>query len=123
MQLRQGIDLVSVPRIQQLIKKQGKSFLNRVFTPLEQAYCDGKFRRFEHYAARFAAKEAFIKAVGLEAKHGLIFRDLEVRRHPSGKPFLVVSSKLKKKLRLNSTQIEISLAHDGELAVATVLLI
>ena len=66
MDITQGIDIIDVKRIQKAAERQGKSFLNRIFTPLETKYCESRPFKFEHYAVRFAAKEAFIKAANLK---------------------------------------------------------
>lgn len=98
--------------------------LNRIFTAAEQTYCTKRARAYEHYAARFAAKEAFIKALGLEAKHGVALTDIEVRKRPSGKPYIFLSASLLKKTKLKkNTQIELSLTHEREYAVASVIII
>ena len=62
MEIRQGIDITSVRRMKEAIGRHGRRFLDRIFTPGEQAYCESKRMKYEHYAARFAAKEAAMKA-------------------------------------------------------------
>ena len=76
-----GIDIAEVPRIADAIQRHGERFLHRVFTEGEIAYCDSKANRIERYAARFAAKEAGMKALGTGWNHGVRWRDVEVCRY------------------------------------------
>ena len=80
-----GIDIAEVPRIAESIQRFGDRFLRRVFTEDEIRYCDAKANRAERYAARFAAKEAAMKALGTGWSHGVRWRDLEVRRAVAGR--------------------------------------
>ena len=124
MQIRQGIDITSVKRIGEAIGRRGKAFLDRIFTPQEQAYCESKRMKFEHYAARFAAKEAAMKAFEIRKEHRYRFREIEVRRHPTGKPFIYLSAISRKRFRvLQKCQIELSMAHEREFAIATVIVV
>src|SRR6201998_828775 len=79
-----GIDIAEVPRIRQSIERFGDRFVQRIFTPEEIRYCDSKMNRFERYAARFAAKEAAMKALGTGWNHGIRWRDCEVVRMAGG---------------------------------------
>ena len=72
-----GIDIAEVPRIAESIKRFGERFIRRIFTDGEIRYCDSKANRFERYAARFAAKEAAMKALGTGWNHGVRWRDVE----------------------------------------------
>src|SRR6266700_7638321 len=83
-----GIDIAEVPRIAASIERFGDRFLRRVFTHEEIRYCDSKANRVERYAARFAAKEAGMKAIGTGWRHGVRFIDIEVQRMPGGRPTL-----------------------------------
>ena len=85
----QGIDIVSVARIKAAIENGGSRFLERVFTPAERKYCRGRPRVFEHYAVRFAAKEAFLKALGDRAS-AIRLNQIEVAKRPSGKPVMLM---------------------------------
>src|SRR5581483_12435640 len=84
-----GIDIAEVPRIAESIKRFGDRFIHRVFTEGEIRYCDAKANRFERYAARFAAKEAAMKALGTGWNDGVRWRDIEVVRKPGGRPTIV----------------------------------
>lgn len=124
MKILQGIDLVKVARIEQVIGRSGKTFLDRVFSPEEQAYCGSKRMQFEHYAARFAAKEAFLKALKISSRKGQKFSGIEVRRQPTGKPYIALSPEASRSFRVPAkAQIELSLAHEREYAIATVVVV
>lgn len=115
-----GVDIVSVSRMKDAIERQGKRFLDRIFNLKEQAYCERKKNRFESYAARFAAKEAVIKAKG-GGKGRFHFRDIEVRRGKNGKPFIYLSPPARRALGISpKAKFLLSLAHEREFAVATV---
>src|SRR5437764_1246206 len=88
-----GIDITEVPRIAQTIARRGDRFLQRVFTEEEIRYCDSKANRIERYAARFAAKEAGMKALGTGWSHGVRWRDIEVSRQPGGRPTMLFHGK------------------------------
>src|ERR1017187_4718483 len=88
-----GIDIAEVPRIAESIQRFGSRFLRRVFTEDEIRYCDSKANRAERYAARFAAKEAAMKALGTGWSQGVRWRDLEVKRQPGGRPTLAFHGK------------------------------
>src|SRR5215471_9081386 len=83
-----GVDLAEVPRVRGSIERFGQRFLHRIFTPAEIAYVERKANRYERYAARFAAKEAGMKAIGTGWRRGVTWKDFEVVNLPSGKPTL-----------------------------------
>src|ERR1700694_3092801 len=85
-----GIDIAEVPRIRKAIERFHGRFLQRIFTAGEMRYCDSKANRVERYAARFAAKEAAMKALGTGWSHGVRWRDIEVANTPGGKPTLTL---------------------------------
>ena len=85
-----GTDIVEVSRIERECRRLGADFLRRVFTPEEIGYCEGKRRRFESYAARFAAKEAFLKALGTGGRDGISWLEMEVVVDGRGRPELVL---------------------------------
>lgn len=124
MQVLQGIDIVSVSRIRDLIERQGRAFLDRVFTSAEKKYCLGRRMKYEHFAARFAAKEAATKALPWKVPPAFILRDIEVSKHASGKPLLRLSPRARRLLKLPKAAVfELSLTHEREYAAASVLLI
>ena len=118
-----GIDIAEVPRIAESIERFGERFLRRVFTEEEIRYCDSKANRIERYAARFAAKEAAMKALGTGWNRGVRWRDIEVSRQPGGRPtiqFYGVASEFAAKL--GTKNIALSLTHTPEHAIANVIL-
>ena len=118
-----GIDIAEVPRIAQALSRHGDRFLRRVFTEGEIRYCDGKANRVERYAARFAAKEAAMKALGTGWNHGVRWRDIEVSRHSGGRPTITFHGKAAEfARRLGTVRIALSLSHTAEQAIAQVIL-
>jgi holo-[acyl-carrier protein] synthase len=118
-----GIDIAEVPRIRQSIERFGERFLGRIFTPGERRYCDSKANRIERYAARFAAKEAAMKALGTGWNHGVRWQDCEVVRMPGGRPTMAFhgrASEFSAKLGVKNTALSIS--HTSEQAIAQVIL-
>lgn len=123
MQIRQGIDIVKVGRLEEVARRHGDRFLNRIFTADEQAYCESKHYKYEHYAARFAAKEAMMKAMEIRRKNRLRFREIEVRRRPTGKPEIAMSSESRLRFGVpEGARIELSMAHERDFAVSFVVL-
>lgn len=124
MKILQGIDLVKVVRIEAAVKKSGLQWLRRVFTVHERAYCDSKRMKFEHYAARYAAKEAVLKALKIKPRKAGLLAQVEIKREATGKPFVVISPKLLQAARISAkAQIELSIAHEREYAIATVVIV
>jgi holo-[acyl-carrier protein] synthase len=118
-----GIDIAEVDRIAESITRFGDRFLHRIYTEGEIRYCESKANRFERYAARFAAKEAAMKALGTGWNHGVRWRDIEVTRQPGGRPTLVFHGKAAEfAARLGTTNIALSLTHTVAQAMAQVIL-
>ncbi|MGA2694985.1 MAG: holo-[acyl-carrier-protein] synthase [Terriglobales bacterium] len=118
-----GIDIAEVPRIAASIARFGDRFLQRIFTEGEMRYCDAKANRAERYAARFAAKEAAMKALGTGWNYGVRWRDIEVSRKPGGRPTLLFHGKAAEfAAKLKTTNIALSLTHTAEEAIAQVIL-
>ena len=118
-----GIDIAEVPRVGQSIERFGERFLRRVFTDEEIRYCDSKANRVERYAARFAAKEAAMKALGTGWNRGVRWRDIEVLRQPGRRPtirFHGVAAEFA--ARLGTKNIALSISHTPEHAIANVIL-
>ena len=118
-----GIDLAEVPRIRASIERFGARFVDRIFTAAEIAYVERKANRYERYAARFAAKEAGMKAIGTGWKRGVTWHDFEVANLPSGKPTLRlhgVAATIAAKLGVRN--VSLSLTHTAELGMAHVIL-
>jgi holo-[acyl-carrier protein] synthase len=118
-----GIDIAEVPRIAEAIAKYGTRFIQRIFTPVEIAYCDAKANRIERYAARFAAKEAGMKALGTGWNHGVRWCDIEVTRKPGSRPTLAFHGKAAEFAnKLGTRNVSLSLTHTVEQAMAFVIL-
>jgi len=118
-----GIDIAEVPRIRQSIERFGERFLHRIFTPGEMRYCDSKANRVERYAARFAAKEAAMKALGTGWNHGVRWRDCEVVRMPGGRPTIEFHGRAGEfALKLGVKNAALSISHTAEQAIAQVIL-
>jgi holo-[acyl-carrier protein] synthase len=118
-----GVDLCEVARIRVAIERHRDRFVNRVFTPKEIAYSERKANRYERYAARFAAKEAGMKALGTGWRAGLGWRDLEVTNLASGRPTLAFHGKAGEiAARLGVRNVSLSLTHTAEQAMALVIL-
>ncbi len=116
-----GLDLVRVDRIARSLDRFGRRFLDRVFTPSEQALCLSRPSPASALAMRFAAKEAFAKAVGLGMR-GVSWREIEIRHDPRGKPFLVLHGRAEAVAQaLGVTRSHLSLSDDGGLGAAVVV--
>ena len=117
-----GLDIAEIDRIEQVLSRHGAAVLARLYTGREVAYCEAHKNKFERYAARFAAKEAAMKALGTGWSGGVRWRDIEVVNAPSGKPALRlegVARQIADSLRVRN--ISLSLTHSGNLAVAHVI--
>jgi holo-[acyl-carrier protein] synthase len=118
-----GIDIVKVTRMETMIRRWGDRFLKRVFTPSEIEYCHQKTHAASRFALRFAAKEAFSKALGLGFRNGLTMRDIEVVRAATGPPRLGLYRKAKELYQQHGVKNSfLSLTDDGLYAVAVVVL-
>ena len=118
-----GVDIAEVPRIRESIERFGDRFLRRIFTDGEILYCKQKATRFESYAARFAAKEAGMKAIGTGWRRGVRWRDFEVTNLPSGKPTLKLHGVAAQfAAMLGVKNIALSLTHTSTEALAYVIL-
>lgn len=117
-----GTDLMEVERIAEKINKES-GFREMVFSKTEIAYCESKTNKFEHYAVRFAAKEAFFKALGTGWLSGTHFNEVEITNDESGKPAIVLLDETKKTLSpLGIIKIWVSLSHLKEIASAVVII-
>ncbi len=118
-----GVDIIEVARVQRMIDKFGNKFLKRMFTANEVGYSEERPKsKFQHYAARFAAKEALFKAFKGDWKTGIIWKEIEVINEELGNPVLVlhgVAAEMQKELGI--TGLEVSLSHTKESACAIVV--
>lgn len=118
-----GIDLAEVDRIQASIERHGERFLQRIYTAGEVAYVERKANRYERYAARFAAKEAGMKAIGTGWRRGVTFQDFEVANLPSGRPTLLLHGRAAEiASQLGVKRISLSLTHTSAQGMAFVIL-
>ena len=118
-----GVDMEEVSRIREVISRHGRIFLDRIFTSAEVAYCERHRDPAERYAARFAAKEATMKALGTGWSKGVRWRDIEVTRKPGGRPTIVLHGIAREHAdRLGARHLSLSLTHTGNFALAEVIL-
>jgi holo-[acyl-carrier protein] synthase len=118
-----GIDLADVKRMQRLLAKWGDRFTGRFFSPGEMAYCRQKASPAIHFAARFAAKEAFLKSLGIGLGMGVALKDIEVVNDDRGKPDLVLYGEARRMIdERGIRRMHLSLTHTAESAVAMVIL-
>lgn len=118
-----GIDIAEVDRIKAAIERNGERFLRRIFTPGEIAYVERKANKYERYAARFAAKEAGMKAIGTGWRRGVTFQDFEVVNLSSGRPTLTLRGRAAEVAAgLGVTHISLSITHSAQNGMAFVVL-
>tara|TARA_Y100000590_G_scaffold39149_1_gene41938 strand:- start:3182 stop:3577 length:396 start_codon:yes stop_codon:yes gene_type:complete len=121
-----GTDIVNIKRIDRSLKKHGNLFKKRIFSKKEILYCDKKKSSSSFYAKRFAAKEAFCKALGTGISKGINLKNIEVSNNLSGKPSILLSGNLtkilKKRIRSKKYNIYLSLSDDQPWAQATVII-
>lgn len=116
-----GIDIIEIGRVKKSIEKYGDKFLEKVFTQVEINYCDKKFNKYQHYAARFAAKEAVYKALTSGWKEGLRWKDIEIVNDPSGMPSVNTKGKLSSFLE-KDLQLKISISHSQDYVTAVAII-
>ena len=115
-----GIDLVDFPRIEEMIKRHGERFLNRVFTATEQAYAEANKNEIEKLAGRFAAKEAVLKLMGTGWRGKIAWTDIEIVNNPAGQPEVVLCGEVKKIAdKLGIKHISVSITHTANFAIAS----
>ncbi len=119
-----GVDLVKIPRIAAALERFGDRFKNKIYTVQEITYCDARGQSVNNYALRFAAKEAFSKALGVGLRqHGIRWREGEVVSAPSGRPELRVAGRAARLCEQHGiTGMFVSLTDEGEYGVAVVVL-
>ncbi len=116
-----GYDIVECKRIKDSIERLGDRFKNKIYTQVEQEYCNSfKNKEYTHYAVRFAAKEAFSKAIGTGLRDGFKFTELGVVNKTSGQAELILTGKTK--VKYGHLKIHLTMSHTDNLAVANVIL-
>jgi holo-[acyl-carrier protein] synthase len=117
-----GTDILEVARMEKLVTRGGQ-YLDAVFTAREREYCEHKARSSEHFAARYAAKEAFLKALGTGWRDGLAYSDIEITNDELGKPQVSLHGKVKELYaHLQIKQTSLSISHISKIAMAVVIL-
>lgn len=122
MKVKCGIDIIEISRIKESIESLGQRFLNKIYTDKEIEYCESKGRaKYEHYAARFAVKEAAFKAVSEEVKdkYSISWKDIETLNDENGRPKTEILFLSNKRLE----NIDVSISHCKEYAVANVMVL
>jgi holo-[acyl-carrier protein] synthase len=118
-----GIDLIAIERMQRAITRTGARLIERLYTDVEQAYCGTQPPPYACYAVRFAAKEAFLKALGTGLRQRMRWRDMEVWRDDLGKPSLRLYGYLHERcIAADIRHIHLSLSHSMTCAIAQVIL-
>jgi holo-[acyl-carrier protein] synthase len=116
-----GTDIIEVARIGRVMERD-LGFREKIFTPDEISYCEQMKNKYQHYAARFSAKEAFMKALGTGWREGIRFAEIGVIHDPMGKPLIELTGKAKELARLAGMgEIHVTLSHVRELAIAMVV--
>lgn len=117
-----GIDMIETERVEAKISKES-GFRELVFSKNEINYCEARANKFEHYAARFAAKEAFFKALGSGWKNGTAFNEIEITNDETGKPEIILLGETAKTIAaLSIGKISVSLSHLKSIAAAIVII-
>ena len=122
MKIRTGTDIIEISRVKESIESTNKKFCERVYTEKEREYCENKkIQKYQHYAVRFSAKEAIFKAISdeLENKFEINWKDIEILNDERGRPYVnILNNKIQ-----NIEDIDISLSHCKEYAIANVVVI
>jgi holo-[acyl-carrier protein] synthase len=114
-----GTDIVECLRIGRMVEQHGELFLSRVFTDREIRYCQARKRATEHFAGRWAAKEAILKCLGAGWRKGLCWTDMEVRNNPNGRPHVLLCGAAKDVAQhLGVNDIHLSISHCRAYATA-----
>ena len=120
MKIKTGVDIIEIERVKNSIEETEGKFCERVYTQKEIEYCESKkTQKYQHYAARFAAKEAVFKAIssGLKSKYDISWQDIEVLNDEDGKPYVSIQDKYMQDIE----SIDLSISHCKEYAVASVV--
>tara|TARA_B100000941_G_scaffold194116_1_gene140553 strand:+ start:583 stop:969 length:387 start_codon:yes stop_codon:yes gene_type:complete len=122
--LGNGVDIIENNRIKKSIKN--KKFIKRVFSETEIILANKNYNKTNYYAKRFAAKEAFLKAIGTGLRNGINFKDISIKNNVQGKPFIIINDKIKKiikkKFKTSKVKIYLSLSDEKKYSIAYVVL-
>ena len=121
-----GLDIVKNSRIKLLFAKKRTSFKNKIFTKNEINYCDKRPNSINYYSKRYAAKEAFVKALGTGFRKNIFFKDIDILNNDYGKPYIVINNKTKKKIKrifkVNTFSIFLSMSDEKNYSIANVII-
>ena len=121
-----GIDIVENYRLKKLLLKKKSNFKNKIFTNNEIAYCKKKSNITNCYSKRFAAKEAFVKALGTGFRKNINFKDIEVLKNHYGKPYLLINkkiiNKIKTSFKVKKFNILLSISDETKYSIASVII-
>ena len=121
-----GIDIVETNRLKKLLLKKKSNFKNKIFTNNEIAYCEKKTNITNCYSKRFAAKEAFVKALGTGFRNNINFKDIEVVKNHYGKPYLIINKKVINKIKtlfkVKKFNVLLSISDETKYAIASVII-
>ena len=121
-----GIDIVENYRLKKLLLKKKSNFKNKIFTNNEIAYCEKKSNITNCYSKRFAAKEAFVKALGTGFRKNINFKDIEVLKNHYGKPYILINkkviNKIKTSFKVKKFNILLSISDENKYAIASVVI-
>ncbi|MBQ8828246.1 MAG: holo-ACP synthase [Clostridia bacterium] len=124
MKIRTGIDIIEVERIHQSVANSGPHFTERIYTKSEIEYCSSAANKYERFAARFAAKEAFVKALGTGFTGGIVHTMVEIDKDNNGKPILKLHGRAQEELKkLKVISIDLSISHVRDTAAASVTIL
>jgi holo-[acyl-carrier protein] synthase len=112
-----GTDIEEIERVKEVVTQWGDRFLRRVFTDKEIDYCNSLAEKYGSLAARFAAKEAILKAIGISKGHGIRWKDIEILNHKNGKPRVKLHNNARKHVK-DEKRVLISLSHARKYVVA-----
>ena len=121
-----GIDIVENYRLKKLLLKKKSNFKNKIFTNNEIAYCEKKSNNTNCYSKRFAAKEAFVKALGTGFRKNINFKDIEVLKNHYGKPYILINkkviNKIKTSFKVKKFNILLSISDETKYSIASVII-
>ncbi len=107
-----GTEITECLRIARMIEQHGEQFIDRVYTPAEVRYCQGRPQSTQHFAARFAAKQAILRALGINSSRGAVWADVEIRRDSSGRPAVAARGAIKDLIEQQGVgEILVTLSH------------
>jgi holo-[acyl-carrier protein] synthase len=115
-----GVDIIEIDRIRKSIERTGAQFLEKIYTPSELEYCNAKAYRYQHFAARFAAKEALSKALATGWAGEFRWKHVEITNDPSGKPGITLHGSMRE--HLGTARIHLSMSHSESYVVAVVVI-